>query len=150
MNMLLVYITVSCMNRPDSAYRSSTEHERRWIPAGWDSGPGRGCVGQAARQRYSPQTRCRWHWNSACSPSGSLVLCSTASPPPGSCDATRPAPPLLPGQSHKSVQNLGLFTHLIGWWVKSEVRVYWQYGEDVFPINQAIKPKLDWWGSFTF
>ncbi len=149
MNMLLVYITVSCMNRPDSAYRSSTEHERRWIPVGWDSGPGRGCVGQAARQRYSPQTRCRWHWNSACSPSGSLVLCSTASPPPGSCDATRPAPPLLPGQSHKSVQNLGLFTHLIGceWSLRCAFIDVWRR---CFSNKSGNKTKIRWWGSFTF
>lgn len=36
----------------------------RGSPAGWDSGPGRGCGGPAAPQRCSRQTRCQWSWNS--------------------------------------------------------------------------------------
>ncbi len=71
-------------------------------PAGWGSEPGRGCVVLAALRRCSPLTRRRWPSRSVGSPSAPLALCSTASLPPGSCDATGRAPPPAPSRSHKS------------------------------------------------
>lgn len=74
-------------------------------PAEWDSEPGRGCVGPAARRRCSPPTTRRWPSCSAGSPSAPPAPCSTESPPPASCDVTGRAPPRAPGRSHKSEQN---------------------------------------------
>ena len=76
-----------------------------WLsPAEWDSEPGRGCGVPAARRRCSPLTTRRWPSHSAGSPSAPPAPCSTASPPPGSCDVTGRAPPPAPGQNHRSGQ----------------------------------------------